>query len=1086
MEMDSEKSQVTINELRVEFVENPLGIDTRRPRFSWVLEAIERGLWQKAYQVMVSKDPDLSEGDIWDSGKIASCSSIHIEYDGTKLKPDTTYYWKVRIWDNHDRVSEWSETAYWSMGILDDSDWKAKWIGGQERIISDDMARLSFNNVHWIQSEENSAVTSGLTKEQRDKLMEGVEVGKTIDKSSSTTRFFRYSWDIPVQTIKKAKFLFVADHTSIVYLNGHFIGRSSMQNPALLDLTYELKSGLNTLATVVTNDNYPPAILGKLIIEFENKEQMVIETNDDWKVSFKEELGWETIDFNDTHWLGIHKGKLYEEDTRGKDCVLSPDLYKILYESPNPYLRKEFTIQKPVKRAVIYATSLGLYELMLNGEMVDHDLFKPGWTDYNTRLQYQTYDLTDKLKQGTHVLGALLGVGWYAGHVGMFTPYQYGNHPYLLAQLSVEYTDGSSETIVTDESWKTFDSPILSSDIIMGETYDARNEINGWAMPGFDDSGWNKPSILNQYKGGKLVSQVGPPVQITEYLKPISVHKTHSGSYVFDMGQNMVGYVRLKIRGKAGQKIILKFAEMIHKDGTLYTENLRNAKQRDIYIVKGEKEEEYQPHFTFHGFQYVEVTGYTEELGLDDVIACVIHSATPPAGQLETSDEMVNKLISNIRWGQRDNFLSIPTDCPQRDERLGWTGDGQVFMRTASYNYDVSGFFIKWMQDIVDAQRDSGSYTDIAPYLGFVREGTAGWGDAGIIVPWTLYKVYGDQRVIENHYKSMTKWIEYLQTNSDRLIRPKFGYGDWLQINTHTPKEVVSTAFFAYSAKLLSEMAAIIGKSEDAEKYRQLFEDIRRAFNEAFVDEDGRIEGNTQACYVFSLHMDLLLDENMKQLAVKHLVDDIKANDWHLSTGFLAVGYLLPILTEYGYDDVAYRLLHQDTFPSWGYSIKHGATTIWERWDGWTDEKGFQDSRMNSFNHYSLGSVGEWLYRYVLGIDTESNSYGYKEMKIHPRPGGKLTYAKGSFKTIHGEVKSEWKLEDHQFFLNVSIPANTTANVYIKAEDLSTIYEGGRPVIEIDEIAIVGHDGENMILKIGSGDYQFQKTLNEIIIGSVV
>ncbi|MDP8944702.1 MAG: family 78 glycoside hydrolase catalytic domain, partial [Actinomycetota bacterium] len=641
--------------------------------------------------------------------------------------------------------------------------------------------------------------------------------------------------------------------------------------------------------------------------------------------------------------------------------------------APSPYLRKEFPLDKPLRRARLYATARGVYELYLNGNRVGDDVLAPGWTDYDRRVQYQTYDVTSMLLEGPNALGAVIGDGWFAGFVGFDPKHRgalYGPRPQLLAQLDLEYEDGSRECIATDSSWKCSTGPILFSDLLVGESYDARREMPGWAEPGFDASGWYGVEV-EEIGNTRLVAQPDEGIRVTEELEAKTVTEPESGRYVFDLGRNMVGWVRLRVVGEAGMEITLRHAEALNPDGTIYTTNLRSARATDRYVLGGEGEEVYEPHFTFHGFRYVEVTGYPGEPPLGAVTGRVVHSATSPSGSFECSSQMVNKLQENIVWGQRGNFLSVPTDCPQRDERLGWTGDAQVFVRTASFNMDVAAFFKKWMVDVEDAQSPDGAFPDVAPLLrgsGLIdlRWGAPAWGDAGVIVPWTIYRAYGDTRIVERHYDAMARWMEYLhEANPDLIRKNRMGnnYGDWLSPKgDHTPKHLLATAYWAYDAKLMAEMAGATGRNEDASKYRDLNENIKAAFEEAYLSPDGRIEGDTQTCYLLALHMELLPEE-LRSAAADHLVRTIEREDWHLATGFVGVGYLCPVLTEVGYTDVAYRLLENETYPSWGYTVKNGATTIWERWDGWTEENGFQSPNMNSFNHYSLGSVGEWLYR---------------------------------------------------------------------------------------------------------------------------
>src|SRR5215212_7114068 len=746
---------------------------------------------------------------------------------------------------------------------------------------------------------------------------------------------------------------------------------------------------------------------------------------------------------------------------------------------PSPYLRREFPLDKTVRRARLYATARGVYELSVNGTRVGEDVLAPGWTDYDRRLQYQTYDVTPLLKEGPNAIGAILGDGWYAGFVGFDPKYKgahYGPRPQLLAQVNVEYEDGTTESIATDGSWRCSTGPILYSDLLMGESYDASKEMPRWAEPGFDDSAWY--GIESQeIDNTNLVAQPDEGIRVTEELEAKSVTEPESGRYVFDLGKNMVGWVRLRVEGEAGTKVTLRHAEVLDPDGTIYTENLRSARQADTFVLKGGGEEVYEPRFTFHGFRYVEVTGYPGEPSLGAITGRVVHSATPPAGSFDCSSPLVNKLQENIVWGQRGNFLSVPTDCPQRDERLGWMGDAQVFVRTASFNMDVAAFFGKWVSDVEDAQSPEGAFPGVAPLLegsGLIdlRWGAPAWGDAGVIVPWTIYRTYGNTRIVERHYDAMARWMEYLhEANPDLLRQNRMGnnYGDWLSPKgDHTPKALLATAHWAYDAKLMAEMARATGRQEDAREYRDLNNRIKAAFNEAYVSPDGRIEGDTQTCYVLALHMDLLPEE-LRSATAEHLVRTIEREDWHLSTGFVGVGYLCPVLTEAGYTEVAYRLLENETYPSWGYTVKNGATTIWERWDGWTEENGFQSPNMNSFNHYSLGSVGEWLYRYVAGIDLGAPGYGH--IVIRPRPGGGLTHARGEYDAVRGRISSSWQIEGDLFSLEVLVPPNTAATVHVPSTE--GVSEGGRSVEEADGVKLLRAGEGETVVSVGSGRYEF-------------
>lgn len=717
------------------------------------------------------------------------------------------------------------------------------------------------------------------------------------------------------------------------------------------------------------------------------------------------------------------------------------------------YLRRAFSLEKPIAWATVYATARGIYTLHLNGQRVGDAHFAPGWTDYTKRIQYQTYDVTEMLQAGDNALGAVVADGWYAGYIGFGSKRaHYGEMPQLLAQIVLEYADGSRETLGTGEHWRGMSGPILSSDMLMGESYDARLEMPGWDTATFDTPSWRAVQVEAEHDPAvRRAAQVDPPVRVTEELTPIGRTQPMPGSYLFDLGQNMVGWARLKVQGPAGTVVRLRFGEMLSPDGTLYADNLRGAKATDTYILSGKGEETYEPSFTFHGFRYVEVTGYPGEPSLDAITGCVLHSDIPRTGTFECSDPLVNQLVQNIDWGQRGNFLSIPTDCPQRDERLGWMGDAQIFVRTAT-GRDVAAFFEKWMDDVVDAQSPEGGFPDVAPRLVDLADGAPAWGDAGVIVPWTVYQVYDDTRMLERHYDAMIRWMDYLgSANPDHLWvnRRVNDFGDWLSISDDTDKGVLATAYFAYDASLMAQIAVILGRTEDAARFAALFENIKAAFNAAYVSADAEVKGGTQTAYVLALRFGLLPDA-LRPLAARRLAQAIEAKNNHLSTGFVGVGYLCPVLSDAGYSDVAYTLLLNTTFPSWGYSITQGATTIWERWDGWTEEKGFQDVGMNSFNHYSLGSVGEWLQRYVAGIDLDPGAPGFAHIRIQPRPDRRLSFARASFESIRGTIKSHWTLSGDQFTLRVTIPANATATVTL-------------PNAEIHEI--------------GSGDYEFTAKL---------
>jgi alpha-L-rhamnosidase len=758
-------------------------------------------------------------------------------------------------------------------------------------------------------------------------------------------------------------------------------------------------------------------------------------------------------------------------------------------------LRRPFTVSttRPVRRAVAYASALGLFELHVNGVRVGDDVLTPGWTDYRARRQYRVYDVTTAIAPGTNAVGVHLADGWFSGRVG-WRGQVYGDHPRALVQLHVEYADGGEDVIVTDGTWRAAPSWLSWSDLIMGEAQDLSRCDPAWSTATLDDGDW-LPVDVEPLGDVPLVAPPGPPVRRLAELPARTITEREPGHYVVDMGQNMVGWVRLRVDGDQAGTVVLRHAELLEPDGSLHTANLRTALCTDVHLVGGGLAVDVEPHFTYRGFRYVEITGLATAPSPDAITGVVVGSDCPETGWFECSNPMVNQLQRNIEWGQRGNFVDVPTDCPQRDERLGWMGDAQIFVRTASWNADVLPFFTKWLADVQDAQSADGAFPDVAPLLeaDLFTKGAPGWGDAGVIVPWVLYRRYGDIRLLERHYDGMVTWVRYLErANPDLLWRRErhLDYGDWLSVAADTPKEVLATAFFAHSAWVVAQAAAALGRDDDAADFGQLFERVRAAFNAAYVTPTGRVVGHTQTSYVLALAFDLLPD-HLREAAAGFLVEDIEAKGGHLSTGFLGVGHIQHVLTRTGHLDIAYSLLERDTFPSWGYSIKHGATTIWERWDGWTEERGFQTAQMNSFNHYSLGSVGDWLYTVVAGIGTDDAVPGFTRFTIRPQPGGTLTWARAGYRSTAGLIQCGWSIEPpdgdgdgtgdgdggrspRRLRLDVVVPANTTAAVHVPASGPDEVQEGGGPASKAPGVSVVGgHDGR-VVFEVGSGSYRFE------------
>lgn len=762
---------------------------------------------------------------------------------------------------------------------------------------------------------------------------------------------------------------------------------------------------------------------------------------------------------------------------------------------PAPYIRREFSLDKPVASARLYASALGLYECELNGVRVGDLEFTPGWTDYNVRVQYQVYDVTSLLQSGENAWGAILGDGWYAGCVDWRGRQRYGDKPKFIGQLEVTFSDGSKQIITSDEQWTTKFGPILGSDMQQGESYDANQEMPGWSTAGFDAVTWKPVTVQPDDDPAlsiELTAMQGPGVKATEEITPISITRREAWPqpvWIIDMGQNMVGRVRLNIpaeakpwpfeQGDIGRTITMRFGETLDTDGSLYTANLRYSRQTDHYEPKP-GDQQWESRFTFHGFRYIELAGLGE-VTPQTVTGIVLHSDMEKTGDFECSEPLINQLQKNIDWGFRGNAVDVPTDCPQRDERLGWTGDAQVFVRTATYNRDVAGFFRKWQQDLRDSQAPSGSIPPVAPDTGIAnKDGGPAWSDAVVICPWTIYLAYGDKNILSEHYASMKQFISYLDSTSDGDLRRKQGYGDWLSIKAETPLDLIATAFYAHSTDLVGRIAGVLGHEEEARFYQGKFEKIRAAFVREFVSPAGRVGSGSQTSYLLALNFNLLPEE-LKTAATNYLVLDIESRCGKLSTGFVGSPYLARVLSDNGRADIAYQLLHVKECPSWLYAVTQGATTIWEHWDGWTAEKGFQDVTMNSFNHYAYGAVGTWLYTTVAGIDLDESEPSHKKVILHPLPGGGLNYAKGHLDSVHGRIESGWKVDGDLWTWNVTLPPNTTAVAHFPTASVENISEAGQTLEQVEGVGDIRSEAGKVVVNLTSGTYQFTVKNAELV-----
>jgi alpha-L-rhamnosidase len=877
-------SQVTVENLLIENKYNPISLDVLAPRLSWQLVSSKRNIAQTAYEIKISS----GNKNIWTSGIQKSNQSVQVVYAGPALESNTNYQWQVRVWDQTNTPSEWSQLANFTMGMLKQTDWKAQWI--------------------------------------------------------------------------------------------------------------------------------EPSV---------------------------------------------------EEDAEKR---------------PSPLFRKTFTTNKKIISATAYITAHGIYEAHINGQRVGDAYLTPGWTSYNKRLQYQVYDVTNLLAKGRNAIGVSVGSGWYRSPlVSEKNKNIYGKDIAVLLQINIVYSDGSKESIVSNDSWKSATGGIRYSEIYNGETFDARLEKKGWTLADYDDKDWAAVKV-GTYSLATLIATENEPVKKQEVFHPVIIFTTPKGERVIDFGQNLVGWVTLKASGKAGDKITLLHAEVLDKYGNFYTENLRSAKCKNEYILKGGEVESFEPHFTWQGFRYVKIEGYPGEIKAENFSAVALYSNMQSTGSFTTSNALINQLQHNIQWGQNGNFLDVPTDCPQRDERLGWTGDAQVFSRTASFNRNVNNFFSKWVKDIAADQFANGSVPHIIPNVLGDGAGSAGWADVSTIVPWNMYLAYGDKRLLEQQYISMKAWVGYMTNQSKNgLWNTGSHFGDWLSFFQDndvagkaaiTDKYLIAQCFYAFSTQLLINTATVLGKNADVTTYSELLQTIKTAFLKEYVSPNGRLVSGTQTAYTLALHFDML-PENLREQAVERLVGEIKKYNTHLNTGFLGTPYLCHVLSRYGKTDIAYKLLLQEKYPSWLYPVKMGATTIWERWNGIRPDSSFEPASMNSFNHYAYGAIGDWMYRLMVGIDTYEDGVGYQHIKIQPHIGGNFSFASASLKTYYGTVSSGWKITNNALELQAVIPNNTRATVYIPAKSIASITENGQALNTVPSIVVKGVEKEYVVVEIGSGNYQF-------------
>ncbi len=1046
---------VEVGELTCETLMNPLAIDRSNPRLSWMIQSSLRGEKQTAYQILVATSRELlerDEGDCWDTGKVLSDQSIQVPYAGAPLASFQNCFWKVRVWDKSDTPSAWSEPAWWTMGVLKEADWAgAQWIGMPLQNEDSSLQKL-FKTAHWIWVDEK-------------------EMGLGV---ACFSKEFTCSVSIASATCWLA-----ADNIAKLYVNGQWVGDwNRFDHACSYDIAPYLRVGENQIGFAVENLGEGPNPAGLLAmvhgVDQEGKRFSIV-TDDSWQGSREPVVDWKMIDGVPDSWgkakeVGRYGAKPWKKVKFPEERVLSARM-----------LRREFKVEGVVRRASVYFSGLGLSELYLNGEKLGDAVLSPGCTEYDKKVFYVSYEVGDRLINGENALGIWLGNGrYYAPRLNEPTKTRTYGYPKAIALLRLEMADGSVRTVVTDTQWKgTTKGPIRANNEYDGEIYDARMEMPGWAKAGFADSAWKDIEQV-EAPGGALVAERINPIRVIETLKPVGITQPRPGVYVYDMGQNMVGWCRLHVQGPRGTNVKMRFAETVLEDGSIYLANIRGAKVTDVYTLKGEGVEVYEPRFTYHGFRYVELSGFPGEPTLDTLTGCVVHDALPRSGSFTCSNKLLNQIYQNVYWGTRGNYRSMPTDCPQRDERQGWLGDRSEESRGEAYLFDIAALYSKWVGDMDDAQKENGSVPDVCPSYWPLYNDNVTWPSSFVIIPNMLYSQYADLDTIAMHYDGMKQWIVYMLHYKKDGIMPRDSYGDWCvppeqQELIHskdparkTPGDFLGTAYFCHDLRLMAQYAQLLGRAEDAAEFSQWADEMTEAFTTKFFNADEvKYVNGTQTSCVLPLAFGLVPEQYREKLFAR-LVDKIeRETQGHIGTGLIGGQQLMRVLSDNGRADLAYAMATKTAYPSWGYMIEHDATTIWELWNGNT-----ADPAMNSHNHVMLvGDLNLWFHEYLAGIRPAQP--GFKEIRMQPYPVGDLSYARATRRSLYGTIFSDWRIEADAFHWRVTLPANTTAKLYIPAVSVDAITEGGQPVADVDALRFVGMEKNWAVFEADAGQYQF-------------
>ena len=1056
------QAAVSVEQLRCEQLADPLGIDVTQPRLSWQLASDQRGAGQSAYEILVATSeakltPDAA--DLWASGKIVSAQSIHVRYAGKPLTSRQACFWKVRVWDERGQVSAWSSRATWSLGLLQPEDWRGQWIG------QDGPPPATLPPCDWIWFPE----------------------GKPEISAPLGTRYFRRVFELPAdRRVKHAEYQMVADNEFSCWVNGKAAGGGKgAKSISVREIGSLLKPGLNVIAVAAQNTGTGPSpagLAGVVKIEFASGEPLLIGTGGEWKSSAQETPNWFEPAYQDAAWTLSQVLGAVGMQPWGVPTV--PDKTRRLAAR---MLRKDFVVSKPVARATAYVSGLGLSELYLNGRKVGDHVLSPALSDYSKRVFYVTHDVTAQLQRGPNALGVWLGNGrFYAPRSGD-TSYGF---PKLKLQLEVDYTDGTRDTVVSDASWKlTADGPILANSEFDGEEYDARKEFSGWARAGFADDAWSPAQVVAAPEG-LLAAPMMAPIRVTGTIKPLTVTEPKPGVFIYDLGQNMVGWCRLQVSGPAGTRVSLRHAEILNSDGTLSLANLRSAKVTDIFTLAGRGTETYEPRFTYHGFRYVEVTGFPGKPTLAALEGRVVNDDVATAGEFTCSQPTINQIYRNIVWGTRGNYRSMPTDCPQRDERQGWLGDRSASSKGETYLFDINALYGKWSQDMADSQRANGSISDVCPAYWSVYFDNISWPSCVVIIPGVLFEQYGDTATLARIYPAMVKWVDLMSSFVKDGLTARDQYGDWCvppedpkEIHSKDParktsKEVLATSYLHHCLKLMAGYAQRLDQPADAQRFTALAETLKTAFNaKLYNQEKGYYDNGTQTSCVLPLAFDMVPTAERPRVFA-HLVKKIEEEArGHVGTGLIGGQWINRVLTEGGRPDLVYRLATNTTYPSWGYMVSKGATTIWELWNGDT-----ANPEMNSGNHVMLvGDLAIWLYEDLAGIKSDPAQPGFKHIVMKPHPVGDLTFARATHRSPYGLIVSEWKRAAGTFDWQITVPPNTTATVYIPTADAASVTEAGQPINKVKGMTFLRQESGAAVYAVSAGNYQFSSTMPETI-----